>query len=312
MRAKELIRQFAAPDAFRLRTSGLWWIVSGLFLKVVLADQLSPKLDVWYSASPDSLRAADVVVLALGFGVQMYLDFVGYSRIAVGSGRCLGIELVENFNYPFSAVSPADFWNRWHISLSRWIRDYVFIAFVGRSRGLFRLCQAALFSMLLCGLWHGFGVKFAVWGLFHGAVIAGYHCFRAARDRFIGRPDGSSRLIPIAGWAATLVALLPGWVLFRAETLTQAGRMLSALVTPGRLAGRAVEGNIYLHVAVLFVGVLAMPWVEQGVKAAFARIGDRSTADLGLAVARGALLGATAVIALVYLGTKMSFVYFQF
>jgi alginate O-acetyltransferase complex protein AlgI len=317
MRAKELVRQFRAPAAFTATrlASGLWYVASGLFLKVVLADQLSPKLDVWFAAPVASLHAPDVVLLALGFGVQMYLDFAGYSRIAIGSARCLGIELVENFNHPFSAVSPPDFWNRWHISLSRWVRDYVFFAVVGRRRNLMRMCQAAIAAMILCGLWHGLGFKFFVWGLFHGLVVAGYHVFRAAREKLFGRPQGTSpmreRVTSFFGWATTLVVLLPGWLLFRAETLGGAARMLRTLVTPRLYAGRAVEGNVYLHVALLFAVVLAAPPVTALLDRALAETRAEWREPLA-SVSRAVAIGVVSAVTLVYLGTKLSFVYFQF
>jgi D-alanyl-lipoteichoic acid acyltransferase DltB (MBOAT superfamily) len=321
MRAKDLIRQFHEPGGLMPRELGraTWLIVSGLFVKVVIADQIGPKLDPWYLGPPTALSAADTALLGLGFGLQMYLDFCGYSRIAIGSGLFAGVRLVENFNFPFAAVSPPDFWNRWHISLSRWIRDYVFLAFVGRSRSLGRLCVAAILSMVLCGLWHGVGIKFVVWGAFHGAVIAGYHLYRHVAGGRIARafvegPPLLQRVHDLLGWGATLVVLLPGWILFRAETLGRAVGMLAAFVTPRRLHGRSVDGHVYLTVALLFLAVMLAPFVASAVERAVAHVErDRPLAwRLAIDGARGGVVAVLMATTLLYWGTTKIFIYFQF
>jgi D-alanyl-lipoteichoic acid acyltransferase DltB (MBOAT superfamily) len=321
MRAKELIGQFRGSDALAPKEvgRGIWLLATGLFMKVVIADQLAPKIDVWFEAPAAALRSRDVAVLALGFGLQMYFDFAGYSRIAQGSGTLCGIRLVKNFNYPFSAVSPPDFWNRWHISLSRWIRDYIFLALVGRSRALGRLCAAAIIAMVLCGLWHGFGVKFVVWGAFHGAVIAGYQIYRyfgggRIGSALAGRSPTARRAHDLAGWAATTAILLPGWILFRSKTLSQAGVMLATLVTPHRHPGRNVEGNLYLHIGALFALTLLAPFVQSLVEQTFASIERTNMTGLRLALdaSRGVAVGVLLAASLLYLGTKASFIYFQF
>lgn len=134
LRAKELIPQFALEKWVYRRddiANGLWFLASGLGVKVVFADGIASGVDGYYAQDPRGFGAPDVLVMAVGSGIQIYLDFSAYSRIALGAAQLCGIKLVENFNYPFAAEHPADFWNRWHMSLSRWIRDYIFFPVVG-------------------------------------------------------------------------------------------------------------------------------------------------------------------------------------
>lgn len=315
MRAKEMIPQFVGGAALRPRDvgDGVWYITSGLFLKVVFADELAAKVDPWFVASPSAMHAGDVVAIGMGFALQMYCDFAGYSRIAIGCGLLCGVRLIENFNYPFNAVSPSDFWNRWHISLSRWIRDYVFLPFVGTRRTLARMCLAAMISMVLVGLWHGFGIKFLVWGLFHGSVISGYHVYRHTIAPAIGPATSKSvvyeKARAVVGWAVTALALFPGWLLFRCPDLGAAVGMLRAL---GRPRGHSVEGSTYLHVTTVFVAVVAYPFANRTVAVIKKRIETARVGRLVVDVAIGVGLAGMISITMIYFGTSRSFVYFQF
>jgi alginate O-acetyltransferase complex protein AlgI len=319
MRAKDLIGQLHAPDGLRPREiqKALALVLWGLFLKLALSDQLAPRLDPYFNGpGPATLAATDALVVSLGYGLQMYLDFLGYSLIAIGAGLLCGARLVANFNHPFSAESPADFWNRWHISLSRWIRDYVFLAAVGRSRSLARLCFAALLAFALCGLWHQWSIKFLVWGLFHGAVLALYHVYRSLIGAKAVRAlaDGPAALraaYDVASIAATTVILLPGWVLFRAPSFQRAADLLASLVAFAR--PRTVPTALILHVAALYALALSAP--------AAGRVLDRilaweetagGHARLTLGVARGLALGVVATSILVFWGGHSAFIYLQF
>ncbi len=123
----------------------------------------------------------DVWLMAIAFGLQIYFDFSSYTRMAIGSAKLCGIQLVENFNYPYSAANPVDFWNRWHMSLSRWIRDYLFFPLAGNRPTLGSMLRAAVVAMTLCGLWHGAGWTFVLWGFYHGLLICGMHLVRFER-----------------------------------------------------------------------------------------------------------------------------------
>lgn len=319
MRARDLIGQLHMPGGLlpRKRASALALIVWGLFLKLALADQLAPRLDAFFDGKElPLLSPSDAAVIAIGFGVQMYLDFFGYSLIAIGAGLLCGARLVENFNHPFLAQSPADFWNRWHISLSHWIRDYVFLAAVGKSRSLWRLSSAALLAFALCGLWHQWSLKFAVWGLFHGAVIAGYHVYRtlvgARINRALAETSAVVRLFYDGlGWLATTVVLLPGWVLFRAPTFTRAFELLTSFVAihrPPSLGSPTVVHVLILY-SLVVVAPLVGPVLDRG-RAWATEAGPRE--QLLLRVAGGFALGIVVAFILVFWGGHSGFIYLQF
>jgi alginate O-acetyltransferase complex protein AlgI len=318
MRAKDLIGQFHQPDGLRPREvyRGGTLVIWGLFLKLALSDQLAPRLDAYFDGPAPALSPTDAGVVALGYGIQMYLDFLGYSLIAIGAGLLCGAKLVENFNHPFSAESPADFWNRWHISLSRWIRDYVFLAAVGRSRSLLRLCSAALLAFALCGLWHQWSVKFLVWGLFHGAVLAVYHVYRTLIGTRVARvlavgPPRASQAYDGLGWLATTAILLPGWVLFRAPTFERARVIFGSFASFER--PRAVPSVTVVHVFALYVLVLAAPAAGRALSRLLAwEDGAGAGARLGFRLARGFVFGVIATSILVFWGGHSGFIYLQF
>jgi alginate O-acetyltransferase complex protein AlgI len=203
---------------------GIVRVAVGLFKKLVLADFLA--LMVAEQTAVDSLVRAWSIVLA--FSLQVYLDFSAYSDCAIGFSRMLGIRLPENFNWPYLAASINEFWNRWHISLSTWVRDYVFVP---TGSGLFktRLRQrpaaiaviSYLLTFLTVGLWHGLALNFIVWGIYHGALLALYHVYKAALPRHVAE-SAWYRSIP-AHWAsvaATFLLVTIGWVPFMTDWKT--------------------------------------------------------------------------------------------
>jgi alginate O-acetyltransferase complex protein AlgI len=323
MRAKELLPQFEAPavrlglDAF-LRS--VWYVASGLLLKGLLADRLARHVDVAFARDVATLDAADALVTAVGFGLQIYLDFAAYSRMAVGAAGLLGIKLVENFNYPFRARTPAEFWTRWHISLSRWIRDYLYYPLVGKRLTLGAMCKASLVSMAICGLWHGAGFTFIVWGLYHGLLLAGYYVARSLVRKPPsdgGAPSPSAFDAPLGALLAaalTWVMLLPSWILFRATSLTQAWAFLSRMLTPWRPRASPGDALGYQFVALVMLGVWLAPFVAERwgrVEAALAATFPRG-GSVALGCARGLVAGVTLVLATVALDAQTTFIYFQF
>ena len=325
MRAKELLPQLESSwrvGAEDLRL-GLRWVISGLFVKIVLADGLAPQVDHAFARTPQALGSFDVAVMAVAFGLQVYFDFSAYSRIALGSARLCGLKLVENFDFPYSARTPTDFWARWHMSLSRWIRDYLFFPLASGRPGLAGLCWAALVSMTLCGLWHGAGWTFVLWGLYHGLLIAGYHLFTFHRRRPVRRgaaveTDGWTRLrrqaSGVLATLATFSLVSLGWLLFRSSDLDQAFGLLGRVLTPWLHTHRALPGTFYLHTALLLGAV----WLAPRVKRWLDRLlEDRSTERSplrvwGLGLAEGTVLGLLMVLCLVYLRGQTTFIYFQF
>ncbi len=312
MRAKEFLPQLgedwrtSAEDVL----GGLRLVITGLAVKIVLADGLAPHIDRAFARSPAALSGFDVWIMAAAFGLQIYFDFSAYSRIAIGSARICGLRLVDNFNFPYSATSPVDFWARWHISLSRWIRDYLFFPLASRRPGLAGLCRAAILAMTLCGLWHGAGWTFVLWGLYHGLLIAGYHLLRARRPAATGTASQSNRWRRGASVLLTFALVSLGWLLFRSSDLSQAGELISRALTPWISRSRALSGTFYLHTALLTVAVWAMP----GLSRAGQRLLTPATARRPgwMAAAEGVGLGLLLALCLVYLRGQTSFIYFQF
>jgi D-alanyl-lipoteichoic acid acyltransferase DltB (MBOAT superfamily) len=149
---------------------GVWLMIWGMFKKVVLADNLAPLVDVVYNSSAASPGAL-IVLGTIAFGFQIYCDFSGYSDIARGTAKILGFDIMINFNLPYFAASLREFWQRWHISLSSWLRDYLYISLGGNRRGRFRTYRNLFLTMLLGGLWHGAAWNFLLWGVWHGSAL---------------------------------------------------------------------------------------------------------------------------------------------
>jgi D-alanyl-lipoteichoic acid acyltransferase DltB (MBOAT superfamily) len=236
-RASDLLPQFLKPRIFeRDRViSGLRFILYGLFKKMVIADRLSYFVDHVY----DSSAKYDGTVLLIAtflFGIQIYCDFSGYSHIATGSARLLGFDLTQNFKTPYFSGSFRDFWHRWHISLSSWFRDYVYLPLggnrVSQSRWIFNI----LVTFTISGLWHGASVTFIIWGFLHGVYLILEHFLSG----FIKLPKSLS-------WFGLLVTFLVvnlTWVFFRANTLEQSYLILSGF---GNLNFNFIADSISLY-----------------------------------------------------------------
>lgn len=318
MRVKELIPQLDRRWSLT-RThvrDGVWLLASGLLLKIVVADGLVPGVDAAFARAPDALGALDVWLMGAAFGLQIYFDFASYSRIACGASLLCGLELVDNFDFPYSARSPVEFWARWHMSLSRWIRDYLFYPLVGKKATLGALCRAAILSMTLCGIWHGAGWTFMLWGLYHGLLIAGYHVIHS-RSRAVASAAGARlspgpRWLAAAGVATTFTLVSLGWIFFRAHSVTHAFALLGRALTPWSYGRRALAGTLYLHVALLLLAV----WLAPAVRRCFLAIMDdgraRPRIQLAVHVGLGLLVGAAGAAALIYLRGQTAFIYFQF
>ncbi len=207
-RASNLLPQFLAERKVTKlgMETGLWLIIWGMFKKVVLADNFGLLSDMVYG--DQQVEGAIVVLATIAFGFQIYCDFSGYSDIARGIASMLGFSLMLNFNLPYFATSPSDFWRRWHISLSTWFRDYLYIPLGGNQAGSTAMMRNLMITMLVAGLWHGAGWHFVLWGLWHGAMLCLF-----TRVRLPGR------LQPVGGWFLTMLIVFYGWLLFRAESL---------------------------------------------------------------------------------------------
>lgn len=210
-------RRLSADQTFR----GLHQILLGLFKKVAIADGVAVTVDqIFASPAPTWI---EVIVGSALFGLQIYCDFSGYTDIARGSARLLGIELTRNFDVPYFSRNPREFWRRWHISLSTWLRDYVYIPLGGSRYGALSTYRNLLVTMLLGGLWHGAAWTFLLWGLYHGALLCLHRgwqawCRKWKRGRFPALPH---RLGALVSMGLCLAATGYGWMIFRAESLAQ-------------------------------------------------------------------------------------------
>ena len=209
----ELIPQISKPVAFDPRAfgQGLCWFVVGLFKKAVIADRIAEQVDPLFSVH-DALPLVDAWTAALGYGLQIYFDFSGYSEMAVGMGLMFGLSLPVNFNSPYRAASIQEFWGRWHITLSRFLRQYLYIPLGGNRHGFLRGLAAVFVTMALGGLWHGAAWTFVLWGVLHGCYIGVFRVWRLM---------GIRRLPLFLGRTLTLLVVFWAWVPFRAGTLGQ-------------------------------------------------------------------------------------------
>lgn len=218
-RATNLLPQFKHHASFEYDrvVSGLREILIGMFKKVVVADFISGYVNAVYK-TPTEFGSLTVVVATLLFAMQVYCDFSGYSDIAVGSARVLGYELMENFKSPYFSSSIGEFWSRWHISLSTWFKDYLYIPLGGNRKGMPRRCFNLFLTFTISGLWHGANLTFIVWGMLHGL----YRVVEVLLENFlgVGKPVSSKWLIPRIVGVNILVCVT--WVFFRATSLTEA------------------------------------------------------------------------------------------
>ncbi|HEY3850729.1 MAG TPA: MBOAT family O-acyltransferase [Steroidobacteraceae bacterium] len=230
-RAAHLMPQFETvrPLDHRLFTSGALLFAWGLYQKIVIADNVSPIADAVFTA-PAHQTAGATLAAVLAFTVQIYCDFCGYSNMAQGLARCIGFDLMTNFNQPYFARTPSEFWQRWHISLSRWLRDYLYISLGGNRHGRIKMYRNLMITMLLGGLWHGASWTFVAWGAFHGAIQVVYRVLRidaaVERARF-GTVRGFA--IQASSWLATLTLVCVGWILFRSRTFEDAVTVIANL-----------------------------------------------------------------------------------
>jgi alginate O-acetyltransferase complex protein AlgI len=229
-RASHLLRQI---DQKQSRTTedvlaGVSRILWGLLKKVVFADGLAVYVNQVY-ADPATALPGAIVLATYAFAFQIYLDFSAYTDIAIGLARVMGIDLRENFRWPYLSRNIAEFWRRWHISLSTWLRDYLFVSIGGLRHGAARSFANAMLLFFLVGLWHGAGARFIVWGLWIGVCYVTFHLWslRRPRDR---RSDRPHRLADVVGMVITFHVMWLSWLLFRAPNLSGTADLVHTLV----------------------------------------------------------------------------------
>jgi D-alanyl-lipoteichoic acid acyltransferase DltB (MBOAT superfamily) len=214
---------------------GVKMIFVGVIYKAILADSIASQIDPVFKA-PDQWSGTSLWIASLGFGAQIYFDFAGYSTMAIGFARLLGYRVPRNFNFPYSRTNITDFWRNWHISLSRWLRDYLFISLGGSRAGRSRYYLSLLTTMVLGGLWHGASFNFLIWGGLHGVALCMHKVWKGVFGAEV-RPPFSGLPWVVFSWFATQVFVFLCWVPFRAQNLgdtrTVLGRMFLGSAGPG-------------------------------------------------------------------------------
>jgi len=238
-RATRFLPQVMAPRRITWAAirSGAWLVLWGCFKKVVIADNLATLVDAVYAPSAQP-TGGELLLATYAFTIQIYCDFSGYTDIARGVARILGFDLMLNFRLPYWATSPADYWHRWHISLSTWLRDYLYIPLGGNRRGSARTYVNLMVTMVLGGLWHGAAWPFVLWGVFHGSALCIHRALRPLLARIAPRGFAARWLWWGVRVLVTFHLVAFGFMLFRAVSLEQIGGML-ALLAGGLAPGMA-------------------------------------------------------------------------
>ncbi|MBK5913833.1 MBOAT family O-acyltransferase [Rhodocyclus purpureus] len=233
----QMMPQFRDAASYRFVpghvAAGLFIFAIGLFKKVVLADAISPYADAVFDAAQAGERPdlAEAWIGALAYTFQLYFDFSGYSDMAIGLSWMLNIRLPFNFDSPYKSLSISDFWRRWHMTLSAFLRDYLYVALGGNRKGPQRRYVNLLITMVLGGLWHGANWTFVFWGALHGGYLVINHAFRALVSRHLPRLQANS-IFRLGAWLLTFLCVVAGWVFFRAADFSSAIRVLDGMFIP--------------------------------------------------------------------------------
>lgn len=304
MRANQLLPQLKKrPDiSYEDIRIGMNYFLNGLFLKVVIADNLSPFVDSAFIVNPSLLGFLDVSTMSFLFGWQIYFDFFGYSLIALGSARIIGIRLVNNFEDPYISQSVKEFWTRWHISLSLWIRDYLYIPLIklffsnNRPSSLNLVALLCLFvSWSLMGMWHGSNLSFLIWGLMHAVFLV---MFRITQKLIPSRIFEYS-IIKVLSFGLTLYMVMLAWIPFRADDASHALELLLALISKDNFFSLGFREDTYLVTFIITISYYLYYFISKNFK----------SKNLFLQF----LYSLTKVVLVfIYLQSLDQFIYFQF
>jgi len=297
VRANELLPQLRTPRDPRqvLAGPGLFLVAGGLVKKTVVADELARRVvDPVYS-DPSAHSGGEILLAFYAFAAQIYCDFSGYTDMAIGIALLLGFQLPQNFNRPYMALSLQEFWRRWHMTLSRWLRDYLYIPLGGNRDGPRRTYRNLMITMLLGGLWHGASFTFVIWGGIHGGALSVERWAREHYPRF--------RMPTWAAWFVTFNVVCVAWVFFRAPNLDIAFQVLGGLGLSGP-SPLVTLPMVFLVLAAVGVQALPSGWWRQGEAWIVARP----------VAAQGVAFGLVILIADAAVGQQgvAPFIYFQF
>ncbi|MDT8283881.1 MAG: MBOAT family O-acyltransferase, partial [Gammaproteobacteria bacterium] len=222
-------------------SEGVYHVLTGLFKKVVIADNMAPLVNAVFSKPVNDLTGPEVIMGVYAFAFQIYGDFSGYSSIAKGIAKWMGFDLMWNFKNPYFAITPSDFWSRWHISLSTWLRDYLYIPLGGNRQGGVMTLRNLILTMGLGGLWHGAGWTFIVWGLYQGLLLVVYR-FLEQFIKLSHKHVGSTGLAGVVKMIILFHLICVSWLLFRAESMGQVWSMLYLVISDFQFTSFSLYG----------------------------------------------------------------------
>ena len=266
-RATNLLPQFQTNRTFDYNQAvdGMRQILWGLFKKIVIADNCAAYVDqVW--ATYDAQTGSTLLLAAILFTFQIYGDFSGYSDIAIGTAKLFGIKLMRNFNNPYFSRDIAEFWRRWHISLTTWFRDYVYIPLGGSRVGKWKIVRNTFVIFLLSGFWHGANWTFIIWGAFHALLFL--PLILLGKNRKYTNQVAEGRILPtwreILQMLFTFVLVVIGWIIFRAETITQAWDFLCGICHPSLLSIPWFESaKVILPIPIVLLHLIVLEWFNR-------------------------------------------------
>ena len=233
--------------------AGLWLVIIGVFKKAVVADYIAQYNNLIFG-NPGGYGAFESLMGVLGYSMQIYCDFSGYSDMAIGIAMMMGFDLGLNFNFPYKARNITDFWHRWHISLSTWLRDYVYIPLGGNRRGTARRYINLMITMLLGGLWHGAAWKFVIWGAGHGVGL----CFHKAMMPLFGRISPNNYAWKLFSWLSTFFFVAFLWIFFRADSFTDACTIIATIARGGDTWNGVLTFLVARHTWCFMVALVAV------------------------------------------------------
>jgi D-alanyl-lipoteichoic acid acyltransferase DltB (MBOAT superfamily) len=276
-------------------------IVTGFLYKVVFSDSIAPFVDKVFER-PADYSGLLLLAATFGFYCQIYFDFNGYSMIAIGVSRLFGYKLPDNFNFPYAATSLGSFWRRWHISLSSWLRDYLYIPLGGNRLGSAKQMRNLIITMLLGGIWHGASWNFIIWGAAHGTLLA-VERFSRVRHGTVSNEENRSILSLASGWLVTQSIVLLLWIPFRAKTLADSLAVISGIFTwRTAMAGAPLAMPVALLVLPIFCDTVFVRFLQSQPSKPLLR------PELGF----GLLILCALAVGLITKTGLRSFIYFQF
>lgn len=310
-RATHLLPQIKKPRFFDTERAkdGVRQILWGLFKKVVIADQCAEYANIIFNSS-DDLSGSTLFLGAIFFTFQIYGDFSGYSDIALGTARLFGIELLRNFSYPYFSRDIAEFWRRWHISLSSWFRDYLYIPLGGSKGGTWKKIRNTFIIFIVSGFWHGANWTFIVWGLLNAVYFLPLLLSKSNRQNLDTVAHG--RNLPTAretfSMLGTFLLTVFAWIFFRAESISHAFRYIGGIFSESFFSPMRFENNRGMNtVVILIIVFMVIEWIGRERNYAIESFGLKWNRPL-----RWAFYYAVAIAIFVFGGKEQQFIYFQF